>query len=189
MVFRYKKEHFVSKTHLKNYCADTLLVVSRPIGTAMATSGEFKFLTLGLLLVVVGLTSVATGKCEDSALEETDSLPAFPETAVEQLFDGYVYLLEEANPDNGPNRYFKIGFSVDPNERRDQLQTGNPRELSLVYSRLVRNHVACEGRVKVALVNYKCPHGGGTEWYIAHGNDRVRTLKAVFTRTVNQYCL
>ena len=151
----------------------------------MATSGEFRFLTIGLLLVVVGLTGGEIATSEELTLEEIESLPWFPDTALVQE-EGYVYLIVE-NPDNSPNFYFKIGYSVDPNKRHDNLQTGNPRKLALVYSRQVKDHVACEGKLKNALKNYKSTLGGGTEWYTASINN-AKYLRGIFTRTVNKYC-
>jgi hypothetical protein len=41
---------------------------------------------------------------------------------------GYVYFMVESNGDTG---YFKVGKTVDPNTRRMNLQTGNPRELRM----------------------------------------------------------
>ena len=177
-----KRGIFISETYL--LCS--LLTVSGATGAAMATSGEFRFLTLGLLLVVVGLTGGEIATSEEFTLQDIESLSVFPETAVEQLFNGYVYLIEEGNPYPDAS-YFKIGFSVNPNERLRNLQTGNPRKLTLVYFQRVRDHVACEGRLKNALRNYESTLGGGTEWYTASINN-ARYLKGIFTRTVNRYC-
>lgn len=43
---------------------------------------------------------------------------------------GYVYCILETSP-GGAMRYAKIGFSTNPSARVAELQTGNPRELTL----------------------------------------------------------
>jgi hypothetical protein len=45
---------------------------------------------------------------------------------------GYVYLIVE-DEDGGALRYGKIGYSVNPEKRVAELQTGNPRLLRLLY--------------------------------------------------------
>ena len=94
----------------------------------MATSGEFRFLTIGLLLVVVGLTGaeieIATsGKlpCEETVSEEEECDEA---DAPKQ---GHVYLIEEVNQDASAPTNFKVGHTVNPKTRLTDLQTGNPR--------------------------------------------------------------
>ena len=151
----------------------------------MATSGEFRFLTLGLLLVVVGLTGAGIATSEELTLEESESLPWFPDTALVQE-ERYVYLIEEDNLGAGATN-FKIGRSDDPDTRRTNLQTGNPRRLTLVNYREVTDPVACEGILKNHLSGYHSTLGGGTEWYTVR-SDRTSSFKGFFTRTVNQRC-
>ena len=97
------------------------------------SSGEFRFLTLGLLLVVVELTGAEIATSEELALQDIESLPWSPDTALVQQ-KGYVYLIEEDNPDNNPIN-FKIGMSVTPTTRLRNLQTGNPRKLIVFCER------------------------------------------------------
>ena len=146
----------------------------------MATSGEFRFLTIGLLLVVVGLTGA---EIAELTFEEFESW--FPDDALVEV-RGYVYLIEEDNPGAGATN-FKIGRSDDPFERRANLQTGNPRRLTLVNYPQVRDPVACEGILKNHLSGYHSTLGGGTEWYTVR-SDRTSSFKGFFTRTVNQQC-
>ena len=148
----------------------------------MATSGEFRFLTLGLLLVVVGLTGAEIATSEELTLEEIESWSWFPDDALVEV-QGYVYLIEEDNPGAGA-LYFKIGKTVDPNKRISDLQTGNPRKLNMRYWP-VRDHTDCENKLKTALRNYRSRLGGGTEWYTASANS-ARSLKAIFSRTVSK---
>ena len=161
----------------------------------MATSGEFKFLTLGLLLVVVGLTSVATAKCEESALEETDSLPAFPETTLEQSFwrkirhgikkiaqRGYVYLIEEDNP-GAREINFKIGHAFRKQACFGYWQTDRPQTLTLNSVR-VRDRFACEKHLKNAFSGYRST---GTELYTT-SRDQAEDVRGLFTRTVQEQC-
>ena len=143
----------------------------------MATSGEFRFLTIGLLLVVVGLTGA---EIAELTFEEFESW--FPDDALVEV-RGYVYLIEEDNLGAGATN-FKIGKTVDPNKRISDLQTGNPRRLNMRYWS-VKDHTDCENRLKYALRNYRSTLGGGTEWYTASVNN-ARSLKAIFSRTVNK---
>ena len=146
----------------------------------MATSGEFRFLTLGLLLVVVGLTGA---EIAELTFEEFESW--FPDDALVEV-RGYVYLIEEDNPGAGATN-FKIGRSVNPRTRLSNLQTGNPRRLTMISCVPVGDYVACEQHLKNALnQRYRSTLGGGTEWYTAHGNDEAGDLRGLFTRTVNQ---
>lgn len=72
-----------------------------------------------------------------------DSLPSDPEVehalgvlrdakAQQEGKQGYVYLIIEEHP-GGALKYAKVGYSTNPRARVAELQTGNPRPLSLHY--------------------------------------------------------
>ena len=145
----------------------------------MATSGEFKFLTLGLLLVAVGLTRVATAKYEESALEENDTSPVF----IANPRKGYVYLIGSGGPRG--HIYFKIGDSLNSNTRLGDWQSVNPKMLTIDSVR-VKNSDNCRRQLMDALSRYRSP-GRGPESLIAN-RDQVEELRGLFTRTVNQRC-
>ena len=179
-----KRGIFVSESHF--YLRNSVITGSiRATGAAMATSGEFRFLTLGVLLVVVGLTRAEIATSEEFTLEEIESWPWFQDTAFVQQ-PGYVYLIREENLADDEPTNFKIGRSSDPQTRLSNLQTGNPRKLLLVKRWRVPNPVACEGILKVRLSGYKSPLGGGTEWFTVRSDQA--TFIRLFTRYVNQYC-
>ena len=74
---------------------------------------------------------------------------------------GYVYFMVESNGDTG---YFKVGKTVDPNTRRMNLQTGNPRELRMDPCKVAYMD-AVETRVKKVMADTYQPTDGGTEWF------------------------
>ena len=105
--------------------------------------------------------------------EEIAALPVFPEPGqtdrgtvqtygVTAAADGpgYVYFMIES----GDTGYFKIGRTVDPNTRRMNLQTGNPRELRMEPHQ-VANMNAVENRLKEAMAARYHRTDGGTEWF------------------------
>ena len=106
--------------------------------------------------------------------EEIAALPVFPEPGQADggtvqtdggtiVADGrgYVYFMIESNGDTG---YFKVGKTVDPNTRRMNLQTGNPRKLRMEPCK-VAYMGAVERRVKqVMAANYN-KTDGGKEWF------------------------
>ena len=162
----------------------------------MATSGEFRFLTLGVLLVVVWL---ATAQCGKSSPEENGSSPAFLETIPRFprlpipplprnlgriLRQGYVYLIEEDNP-GAETINFRIGQTINPKARLGNWQ-GNPQRLT-VNSMHVRDRAACERQLKTALSGYRSTHGGGTESYTT-SRDHAEDLRGLFTQTIQEHC-
>ena len=151
----------------------------------MATSGEFRFLTIGLLLVVVGLTGAEDlVTCEEElTLQENELFTVF----TEGNRPGYVYLLREEISFNEPRTFFKVGRSIDPKRRHRCLQTGNARQLVFVDAVKVKDNVSCERRLKFDLSKYKSQLGGGTEWFvIKSGEDK--TLEDLFHKTVKEKC-
>jgi hypothetical protein len=106
--------------------------------------------------------------------EEIAALPVFPEPeetgggtvttdggTIVADGRGYVYFMVESNGDTG---YFKVGKTVDPNTRRMNLQTGNPRELRMEPHQ-VANMNAVENRLKEAMAARYHRTDGGTEWF------------------------
>ena len=80
---------------------------------------------------------------------------------------GYVYLALELNPHGGITGYFKVGGTGDPNPntRRSNLNTGNPRRLEILEMFPVRATQAAENAAHAALARWHVNNGGGTEWF------------------------
>ena len=76
---------------------------------------------------------------------------------------GFIYVLKE-----GAGRFYKIGFTTSTVAKRiKQLQTGNPRKITEVFSQKVSDVRAAEQAAKAATKKFHA-HGsmqGGTEWY------------------------
>lgn len=72
----------------------------------------------------------------------------------------YVYVISE----KGTN-YYKLGLTKNRSENRcSQLQTGNPRDLIVLYEFSAPDRYAAEDDMKKQLARYKVD-GGGDEWY------------------------
>ena len=82
--------------------------------------------------------------------------------------------------------YFKVGVSYDdPGKRLRQLQTGNPRELTLPYHNAVSNMIGAE---KVAhddldSKNLRGKENGGKEWF----KSNQATILASVQKAVNAF--
>ena len=158
--------------------------IAGSVGAAMATSGEFRFLTLGLLLVVVGLTRAEIATCKELTLRENKTLSVSPEITRVQKAE-YVYLIEEGTR-HGDRRYFKVGMTISPISRLKILQAGNPRRL-IMRKYKVKNKNQCERTLKVNLQQYKSKLGGGTEWFIVL-KSQVPIFKTTFIETIKKEC-
>ena len=150
----------------------------------MATRGELKLLTLGVLLVVVGLTGAEIATGEESTLEEIESEPWFQDTAFVQQ-GNYVYLIQEQNY-RGARINFKIGRTKNLNRRRNVLQIGNPRKLAYVHHPKVKDNIACEKILHKEFSRYKSPLRRQTEWFTVPRAE-VNTFKNDFTKTIRQH--
>jgi hypothetical protein len=64
---------------------------------------------------------------------------------------------------NGSEPLFKVGISVDPERRRRQLQTGNPRRVKLLWSVEVPDAQKTEGVLHAYLRERGCAIRG--EWF------------------------
>ena len=73
---------------------------------------------------------------------------------------GYIYIISERG-----TMYYKVGRSNDPDVRRGNLQTGNPRPLQILRQWMVTDMTRAEAAVKRSVHRYKINLGGGTEWY------------------------
>jgi hypothetical protein len=108
-------------------------------------------------------------------LEEIAKLKVYPEPGVAAVTGGikadlvgdasgpgYAYFIAEG----GGTNYFKVGRTVNPEERLGNLQTGNPRRLDM-NAQHVNNMLATEQQLKAAMAG-RYPRGdGGTEWFLA----------------------
>jgi hypothetical protein len=105
--------------------------------------------------------------------EEIAALPVFPEPGqtdggtvqtdggtIAADGRGYVYFMTES----GNNNYFKVGKTVNPNTRRGNLQTGNPRKLKMEAFKVARMGAA-EKRVLKAMTAKYGKTNGGKEWF------------------------
>ena len=73
--------------------------------------------------------------------------------------EGFVYFITEVGTNN-----FKVGRSVDPEDRLRDLQTGNSKKLKMTTKR-VSNMVACENLLLEKMEEKFESTGGGTEWF------------------------
>ena len=78
---------------------------------------------------------------------------------------GWLYLITEDD-----KNYYKIGCTTDSvDDRIDQLQTGNPRKLQIVYSCKAKNALAAEQNARERIYKHdwviQTATGGGTEWF------------------------
>ena len=73
---------------------------------------------------------------------------------------GHVYLLNEEGTDK-----FKVGRSGDPEQRRDNLQTGNPNKLEITTTKEVSDMVGSEKRLLQEMKENFESTGGGKEWF------------------------
>ena len=99
-------------------------------------------------------------------VEEIAALPVFPEPeqtdggTIAAAGPGYVYFITE----DGDTSYFKVGQTVNPNTRRINLQTGNPRKLKM-EARKVANMDTVEKRLLQAMTAKYSKTTGGKEWF------------------------
>ena len=85
------------------------------------------------------------------------------------LKDEYVYLIHEEPSDASGKVNYKVGRSGDPDKRMGDLQTGNIRKFTLVWTFADKTGKGeGEGNAKTALKEYKRNLGGGTEWFTAN---------------------
>ena len=77
---------------------------------------------------------------------------------------GELYVLKELDQGKPTNKY-KIGVAANAEKRRNDLQTGNFRELKLVRKESVTQMLDAEKAVKQEVSGYSIRQGGGTEWY------------------------
>ena len=69
---------------------------------------------------------------------------------------GYVYVIEEERIGKGDSHFYKFGQSGNPHHRMRQLQTGNPRKLSIfVKSDRLEDCVAAEQYLKITFKEYR----------------------------------
>lgn len=72
----------------------------------------------------------------------------------------YIYVLSEEGTD-----FYKIGLTKNrADKRRNQLQTGNPRDLLVLYEFSAPDRHAAESYIENQLAGYMTA-GGGDEWY------------------------
>lgn len=75
----------------------------------------------------------------------------------------YLYVISEKGTDN-----YKIGVTKNRtdgrNGRRGQLQTGNPRDLTVLYEFSAHDRYAAEKHIENKLERFMI-EGGGDEWY------------------------
>ena len=99
-------------------------------------------------------------------LEEIAALPVFPEPeetdggTVSAGGPGYVYFITES----GHTSYFKVGKTGNPKTRCMNLQTGNPRKLTMDPHQ-VANMDTVEKRVLQAMTARYSKTTGGKEWF------------------------
>ena len=99
-------------------------------------------------------------------LEEIAALPVFPEPeetdggTVSADGPGYVYFITES----GHTSYFKVGKTGNPKTRCMNLQTGNPRKLTMDPHQ-VANMDTVEKRVLQAMTARYSKTTGGKEWF------------------------
>jgi hypothetical protein len=91
--------------------------------------------------------------------------------------DVYVYFIREGH-DHLSEGEFKIGFSVNPEERMRNLQTGNPRPLVL------HSKIACPGKqfakqLEGSLHQYFLPKPHNGEWFRVTVEDIARVESAI----------
>lgn len=87
---------------------------------------------------------------------------------------GHVYVIEEERIGKGDCHFYKFGQSGNPHRRMRQLQTGNPRKLSIfVESDRLEDCVAAEQYLKITFKEYRCPRemNGGTEWFMVEHDE------------------
>ena len=116
---------------------------------------------------------------------------------------GYVYIMQEKQPNGNDGILYKVGGVIGPSKkvdtRRGNLQTGNPRELTVEKKYKVSNCKEAEGKVHDAFkpkVNnnynaaskYKIDYGGGTEWYKVPAN-KYGNFKSVIETAIQKYRL
>ena len=94
-----------------------------------------------------------------------------------QARPGLVYVLKEAG-----SNFYKVGLtSGNVNDRIKQLQTGNPRKISAVFSQMVTDVGQAEKAAKDAVKKYHAQetYGGGTEWYEVASNEYSSFLNTI----------
>ena len=82
------------------------------------------------------------------------------ELAIDPQARGFVYIIAEAG-----TTLFKVGRSNDPITRLRNLQSGNPRRLSIRAQFDVIDDAAAEASAHRAIAAYRANLGGGTEWF------------------------
>ena len=136
----------------------------------MAQDQEFEFLTpeeIAALPVFPELES--DDKCGGS--DEADGSGA-------RSWRGYVYIVTE----KGNKNVFKVGLTGNPDKRRQDLQTGQPRKLIMTPVQ-VSDMAAAERDLLQAMGEKFGKADGGKEWF----NGDVTHAKKVFTRIANKY--
>ena len=101
---------------------------------------------------------------------------------------GYVYVIGETVNGLFTTRYFKVGGTGEgnPNTRRGNLNTGNPRHLEVVYYVPVTRTQDAENAAKLALQGWGVNQGGGTEWFYVPAN-QWQQFSNTFTNAIQNY--
>ena len=118
--------------------------------------------------------------------EEIAALPVFPEPeqtdggtvqtnggTIDADDPGYVYFMIES----GPTSYFKVGRTVNPKIRAGNLQTGNPRELTMQAIEVPQMKV--EDRLKEAMAAKYNRANGGKEWFSGNVAEAYKLFLAI----------
>lgn len=89
----------------------------------------------------------------------------------------YIYVMAEEG-----TKYYKIGLSKNRAEkRRSQLQTGNPRDITILYEFSAPDRFAAESAIEKQLAKFMTP-SGGNEWYEF---DTLDNLHVVLNRMIS----
>ena len=111
-------------------------------------------------------TKAVFNKVDSSKLSE---LTVYPKA--EEFTDGgsasgvgYIYIISEKSHGND-TRFYKIGRTVDVQDRIESLQTGNARFLQVYGTVTVNNMAAAEYAAHDAVSQYRATDGGGKEWF------------------------
>ena len=143
-----------------------------------------------VLLVLALATALACAHNLDSGavkgIHETHS-DDHTQPATKLLTHGYIYIMKEISRDTMYYLY-KVGRSHDPNERKRNLQTGNPHPLQILRQWMVTDMKGAEAAVKRlrAVQIYKINLSGGTEWYEVRHTQEDRFISSV-ERAITPY--
>ena len=77
---------------------------------------------------------------------------------------GQLYVIQELDQGQ-PTDLYKIGVTKNTGKRRNDLQTGNIRELKVIQNTNVTRMLAAEQAVQRKVRRYALQQGGGKEWY------------------------